>query len=127
MPSCLKTAKSTKVIPGPAKYAGKYDAPTGPAPTVTPEQTGAFPNAEFQAKYVKYRDDWNHYADKMADLVNLGQPGTKSKSGLDSAALMEYSKNRNAQNAEFKKRLEEMKVEAAKLGYIKAAARRFTA
>jgi hypothetical protein len=45
-------------VPGPPKYAGKYDAPTGSAPVVSAKDRGIFPEA-FQAKYdaFKRRED----------------------------------------------------------------------
>lgn len=42
-------------IPGPPKYAGKYESPTGPAPVVADADRGIFPDAAFQAKYEAFK------------------------------------------------------------------------
>jgi len=56
---------------------------------------------------------------KSADAVNLGQPGTKSKSGLDRASLQEYQKNRATENTEIMKEIDTLRAEAVKIGLVK--------
>jgi hypothetical protein len=109
-----------QVIPGPPLYKGKFEAPAGSPPTVTPAQRGLFPDTAFQTKYDDFKKKFDAYAVKSADTVNLSQPGTKSKSGMTAADAATYAMGRSAELAKFNKEIEEFKAEALKLGYTKA-------
>ena len=60
------------VVPGPPKYAGKYDAPTGPAPVVTDVERGVFP-AAFQAKYDLFKKKEDDEALQFNQKLNDAQ------------------------------------------------------
>jgi hypothetical protein len=60
------------------------------------------------------------YAMKSADTVNLGQPGTKSKSGMTRADAQVYAQSRPSEMVKFNKEIEELKAMALSLDYIKA-------
>jgi hypothetical protein len=60
------------VIPGPPKYPGKYDAPTGPAPVVSEKDRGVFP-AAFQAKYEAFKAKEDAEGLAFNDKLNAAQ------------------------------------------------------
>ncbi|KAF2674415.1 hypothetical protein BT63DRAFT_435525 [Microthyrium microscopicum] len=60
------------VVPGPPVYAGKYDAPTGPAPVVSEKDRGIFP-AAFQAKYEAFKKKEDDEGLYFNDKINKGQ------------------------------------------------------
>jgi hypothetical protein len=103
------------VIPGPPKYAGKYEAPEGPPPVVPPKERGIFP-PEFQAKYeaFKKKEDAEGLAfnDKLnAAQAKLGRNEVKSEANLGPI----FAEHFRATSG-FEKELATLKREAIKLG-----------
>jgi hypothetical protein len=109
-----------QVIPGPSIYRGKFEASAGSPFAITLAQKGLFPDAAFQAKYDDFKKRYYMYAMKSADSVNLGQPGTKSKSVMTSADAQIYAQSRSTEMTKFNKEMEELKAMALKLGYVRA-------
>jgi len=73
-------------IPGPPKYAGKYEAPTGPKPIVADKDRGIFPPA-FQAKYDALKKKWDAEGLTFGENLNkaqdsLGHDKVKSEANL---------------------------------------------
>src|ERR1700753_4062115 len=64
------------VIPGPPKYAGKYEAPEGPPPVVSPRERGVFP-PEFQAKYEAFKKKEDAEGLAFNDKLNAAQANLK--------------------------------------------------
>lgn len=61
-------ATSTKyVVPGPALYWGKYEAPSGPAPVV--REVGAFPGG-MQKKYEELSVKFDGIVSALIDCIN---------------------------------------------------------
>jgi hypothetical protein len=58
-----------KVIPGPPKYNGRYDAPKGAPPVLSKEERGFFP-AEFQEKYDSFKAKEDKYAEDSSNSFN---------------------------------------------------------
>jgi hypothetical protein len=87
---------------------------------VTPVQRGLFSDAAFQTKYDDFKKRFDTYAMKSADAVNLSQPGTKSKSGMNAAEAAAYFQSRASETVKFNKEIEELKAMALKLGYIQS-------
>jgi len=103
------------VIPGPPKYAGKYDAPTGPAPVVSEKERGVFP-PEFQAKYDVFKkkvdEEGLTFNDKLNAAQNsLGHDKVKSEANLQPIFAEHFSKQRG-----FEQEIKQLKAEAIKLG-----------
>jgi len=103
------------VIPGPPKYNGKYEAPTGPKPVVSEKDRGVFP-AAFQAKYdaFKKKEDQEGLAfnDKLNALqASIGHNAVKSEGNLG-PAFAEHAKNQQKLASE----LQALRAEAIKLG-----------
>lgn len=65
--------------PGPPLYTGKYDAPTGPRPSVTREQTGAYP-PELEVIYQDLIRKIERPALKLATYINTAWPGYRADS-----------------------------------------------
>jgi hypothetical protein len=63
------------VVPGPPKYAGKYDAPTGAPPVVSDADRGIFSPPEFQAMYKDLKLKMDAYAESSANIQNKLNPG----------------------------------------------------
>jgi hypothetical protein len=61
-------------VPGPPVYKGQNAAPTGPKPTVTPEQVGAFPPA-FETKYRALIAKFNVWSDKAVEFFDTNKGG----------------------------------------------------
>jgi hypothetical protein len=55
-------------------YQGKYDAPSGPRPAVTPAQLGAFP-PEFDAKYKSLLGKMNVWSNKAVQFFDTNKGG----------------------------------------------------
>jgi hypothetical protein len=70
-------------VPGPPKYSGKYDAPTGRAPVVT--ETGAYP-PELELKYQDMLNRISRPGSDLASFVNTAWPHYKP----DAAAFKKY-------------------------------------
>jgi len=103
------------IIPGPPKYAGKYEAPTGSPPVVSEKDRGIFP-AEFQAKYEAFKKKEDAEGLAFNDKLNkaqdsLGHNQVKSEGNLG-PAFAEHAKNQQA----FQTELAALKREAQKLG-----------
>jgi len=107
------------VIPGPPKYAGKFDAPTGSPPVVSDKDRGVFP-AAFQAKYEAFKKKEDDEALAFNDKLNaaqdsLGHGKVKSESNLQPIFAAHFSKQR-----EFEQEIQKLKAEAVKLGVADA-------
>jgi Auxiliary Activity family 9 (formerly GH61) len=103
------------VIPGPQKYAGKYEDPQGPKPVVSDKERGIFP-PEFQAKYDALKKKWDNegltFGDKLnAAQANLGHDAVKSEANLGSIFAEHFSVQRKFENE-----LAQLKKEAIALG-----------
>jgi hypothetical protein len=104
-------------IPGPPKYEGKYEAPTGSAPVVSEKDRGVFP-PEFQAKYeaFKKKEDeegltFNQKLNNAQIALNHSEPGFQNSMSL-MPIFGEHIKNQKG----FEKELDELRAEAIKLG-----------
>ncbi|KAF1809089.1 hypothetical protein P152DRAFT_476664 [Eremomyces bilateralis CBS 781.70] len=74
------TEENSKFVPpGPPLYDGKYAAPTGPRPTVTREQTGAYP-PELEVIYQDLIRKIERPALKLATYINTAWPGYQADS-----------------------------------------------
>jgi hypothetical protein len=103
------------VIPGPPKYAGKYEAPRGPKPVVSDKDRGIFP-PEFQVKYDSLKKRWDQEALTFGDKLNkaqdsLGHNAVKSEANLGPIFMEHFSVQRRFENE-----LAQLKREATKLG-----------
>jgi hypothetical protein len=108
-------------VPGPPKYAGKYEAPTGPAPVVSEKDRGVFPS-EFQAKYEAFKKKEDEEGLAFNKKLNDAQDaiGHKKVDGKNEMSLMPiFGEHIQAQRA-FEKELSELKQEAIKLGIAEA-------
>jgi len=74
---------SSQIPPGPSKYTGKYDAPTGPLPAV--KETGAY-SPELAVKYQEMLHKIEQPGMKLAVYVNTAWPHYKP----DAAAFKKY-------------------------------------
>jgi len=92
-------------IPGPPKYQGKYDAPVGPQPVVTPKDTGAFP-PEFQVKYEAFKQKWDASARGTNDFVNSVSPGMKPGDAPRTMVVPKYSGNTGTNDYNLTKAIE---------------------
>jgi hypothetical protein len=106
---------SKYVIPGPAKYAGKYDAPTGSPPVVSDKERGVFP-PEFEAKYEAFKKKVDNEALTFNDKLNaaqnsLGHDKVKNEGNLQPIFAEHISKQRAFENE-----IKQLKAEAVKLG-----------
>jgi hypothetical protein len=105
------------IIPGPRKYAGNYDSPTGAAPKVSKKDRGVFPK-EFQAKYDSFKKRFDEEALSFNKKLNDKQEALQHKEVdfINSMSLMPvFQEHRQAQTV-FNKELVELKKEAVKLG-----------
>ncbi len=100
------------MIPGPPKYNGKYDAPTGPPPVVAPKDRGAFP-PEFEAKYQDVKKKADKWMYESVAAVNDGNP-----TGL-MQRLSNYIRNHYDDFIGYNNGLASLKKEAARLGLTK--------
>jgi hypothetical protein len=71
----------TQVIPGPPKYAGKYDIPSGAAAVVSDAARGIFSPPEFQAMYTQLKQKLDKHAEDSANIQNKLNPGGYSYKG----------------------------------------------
>jgi hypothetical protein len=104
-------------VPGPAKYAGKYDAPAGPAPVVTEAERDVFP-AAFQAKYVAFKKKEDKEGLAFNQKLNDAQMDLKHKKvdRQNEAKLMPiFGEHIRAQQT-FQKELQGLRKEAIQLG-----------
>jgi len=103
------------VVPGPPKYAGKYNAPTGPVAVLSEKERGIFP-AGFQAKYeaFKKKEDAEGLAfnQKLNDAQEATQHGKPKEGAAMGAAFSAHFKAQKGFDAELK----ELRTEAIKLG-----------
>jgi hypothetical protein len=119
------------VIPGPPKYTGKYEKPTGPAPVVTPKDVGIFPDAEFQAKYDALTKKYNKYTSAAAEFFDFepgmngqGSKTSKPKGSAGANALgaganpMTFFKDHATQEKALAEERNQLRAEAIKLGYV---------
>lgn len=110
-------------VPGPAVYAGKYDAPSGSPPVVALKDTGVFPG-EFQKKYDVYKVKQDKYALEALDKFNeLNAPnGVANSGGYFSTATNfgSFLKKHNEEGKELEKELQVLREEAIKLGIATA-------
>jgi len=102
-------------IPGPPKYAGKYEAPTGPKPVVSDKDRGVFPPA-FQAKYDALKKKWDQEGLEFGDKLNaaqdkLGHDKVKSEANLGPIFAAHFQVQRK-----FETELAQLKKEAQALG-----------
>ncbi|KAF2405581.1 hypothetical protein EJ06DRAFT_526096 [Trichodelitschia bisporula] len=102
------------IIPGPPKYAGKYEAPTGEPPKVEPKDTGLFPPA-FQAKYEAYKAKEDEYAIASSNMVNGVDP-TGKEMAKGSASIATYFQGRTKVQAALKEEYKNLLAEAKALG-----------
>jgi hypothetical protein len=103
------------VIPGPPKYAGKYEAPQGPKPIVSDKERGIFPSA-FQAKYDALKKRWDAEALTFGDNLNkaqanLGHDAVKSEANLGPIFAKHFSSQRQLESE-----LAQLKREGVNLG-----------
>jgi hypothetical protein len=104
------TNRSSQVIPGPPKYAGKYIAPAGQPPVVSKEDRGFFP-AAFQAKYDAFKAEIDISAETSADSFN----------GVGKTSFTENMMSRTQKQAKLKADQEALRQEAIKLGITSEA------
>jgi hypothetical protein len=102
-------------VPGPPKYEGKYDAPTGQAAVLSEKERGIFP-AEFQVKYeaFKKKEDVEGLAfnQKLNDAQEATKHGVPKEGSAMGAAFSEHFKAQKGFDAELK----QLRAEALKLG-----------
>jgi hypothetical protein len=84
--SCTKQVTNIRrqIPPGPPKYSGKYDAPTGAAPVVT--ETGDYP-PDLEVRYKALAQTLQLAGEKLSDFVNSAWPGYKP----DQPAFKQYT------------------------------------
>jgi hypothetical protein len=99
-----------QVIPGPAKYQGKYDAPKGQPPVLTKQERGFFP-AEFQAKYDEFKARMDISAETSIDSFN----------GVGKTSFATNMATRGDIQAQLKSDQEALRQEAIKLGITSEA------
>jgi hypothetical protein len=99
------------VIPGPPKYAGKYEKPTGEVPKVTDQERGIFP-AEFQKLYEAFKVKEDKHARDSADMVN-GIVPTGFAPGTN---MITFQVAHSKEAAELKAELEKLRQTAVKMG-----------
>jgi hypothetical protein len=106
-----------QIPPGPPKYTGAYNPPTGQVPVVT--ETGAYP-PELQRQYDSLAKKITAGGDKLADFVNAAWPGYKP----DAVAFKQYTGMVSVEAKEGKKLVESLmgeiqafKEAAKKAGY----------
>jgi len=108
-------------VPGPPKYAGKYEAPTGTAPIVSEKDRGVFP-PEFQAKYDAFKAKEDEEGLSFNQKLNAAQEalGHKQVDGKSEMSLMPiFGEHIQAQRA-FETEINALKQEAIKLGIADA-------
>jgi hypothetical protein len=108
-------------VPGPPKYAGKYEAPNGAPPVVSEKDRGVFP-AAFQAKYDAFKAKQDKEGLEFNSKLNAAQEalGHKQVDGKNEMSLMPiFSEHIKAQQA-FTAELNALKQEAVKLGIAEA-------
>jgi len=111
----------TYKVPGPPKYAGKYEAPTGPAPVVSEKDRGVFPT-EFQAKYDAFKAKEDAEGLEFNQKLNAAQEalGHKQVDGKNEMSLMPiFGEHIKAQQG-FTAELNQLRQEAIKLGIAEA-------
>jgi hypothetical protein len=129
--SLVLTLELKQVIPGPPKYTGKYDAPTGSVPAVTPKDVGIFPNAEFQSKYDALAKKYNTYTSAAATFFDfepgMGGLGSKTSKPKENAGANAFGAGANpftffsdhaAQGKALAAERDLLRAEAIKLGYV---------
>lgn len=103
------------IVPGPPKYAGKFDAPAGPVPVLTEKERGIFP-AEFQAKYEAFKKKEDAEGLAFNQKLNDDQVASGQGKPKENAAMMAaFSAHFKAQK-QFDAGLKELRAEAIKLG-----------
>ncbi|KAF2666413.1 hypothetical protein BT63DRAFT_416786 [Microthyrium microscopicum] len=116
-PSGAQTNWESYKVPGPPKYAGKYDAPTGPVPKVSDKERGVFP-PEFQAKYEAFKKKEDEEGLDFNTKLNKGQEalGHKVVDAANEASLQPiFSEHIKAQQG-MNRELAALRAEAVKLG-----------
>jgi len=103
------------VIPGPKKYAGKYEAPTGEPAVVSEKDRGVFP-PEFEAKYEAFKKKFDEEGLTFNDKLNaaqdsLGHGKVKSEANLSPIFAEHFGKQKS-----FEAEIKQLKAEAVKLG-----------
>jgi len=106
-----KSSYQQYVIPGPPLYKGKYELPTGPKPTVTPEETGIFP-PEMQKKYLSLMEKYDILSVAVSTFFNGGKSTAKGAS--TSPASTDYA----ALNKKISEEREQLINDAKKYGLI---------
>jgi hypothetical protein len=105
------------VVPGPPKYAGKYEAPTGSPPVVADKDRGIFP-AAFQKKYdaLKAKEDAEGLA--FNDKLNAVQQalGHSKVTPENEGKLMPVFREHMTAQQQLDKEMGELRKEAIKLG-----------
>lgn len=71
----------TQIIPGPPKYAGKYDPPTGSPAVVSDAARGIFSPPEFQDLYTSLKRKLDKHAEDSANIQNKLNPGGYNNKG----------------------------------------------
>jgi len=104
-------------IPGPPKYAGKYDAPTGPAPVVSDKERGVFP-PEFQTKYEAFKKKEDDEGLSFNNKLNAGQEalGHKVVDAQNEMSLQPIFAEHIMAQQSLNRELQQLKAEAVKLG-----------
>jgi len=102
-------------IPGPAKYAGKYEAPIGEPPVVTDKQRGAFP-AEFQKKYDAFKKKEDEEGLAFNDKLNAAQASLQHSEVKSERNLQPIFAEHFKVQRQFNQELAQLKKEAVKLG-----------
>jgi hypothetical protein len=117
------TSLTSQVIPGPAKYQGKYDVPKDAKPEVSMVDRGVFP-AEFEAKYEAYKAKIDKHSLATATTVNKiipgGKGGKSEAKGEDLRVIQEFYKGHNAEAKVLDTEFLALKKEAVRMGLVRS-------
>jgi hypothetical protein len=103
------------VVPGPARYDGKYEAPVGPKPVVSDLERGQFP-AEFQAKYDAFKEKEDQEGLTYNEKMNAAQKSDGHDSVRSEMLLGPIFQEHFQNQAKLNKELEGLRAEAIQLG-----------
>jgi hypothetical protein len=105
------------IVPGPPKYAGKYDAPVGPTPVVADLDRGMFP-AAFEVKYDAFKKKEDDEALSFNEKLNQAQADLKHKKvdRDNEAKLFPIFNEHIKAEQQMQKELQELRKEAIQLG-----------
>lgn len=119
-PSSIENNWEGYRVPGPPKYAGKYEGPTGPAPVVSPTDRGIFPDAGFQAKYEAFKKKQD--AEGMEFIRKLNdaqiQYGHNQYTAESEQLLVPYFKEHYAALNASQPEIQQLREEGVKIGVL---------